>query len=184
MNRNKISVIVAVMLLIGLTPIAATGIAFAQSNTTDTNEPTETPEETSVTKISNSVTLTDYEFNGDTVTIEVKAQYSQNLVLSDMYVRGTGAQQIPRKQVLLDTGKNTINFSVTSWNGYKGVVVASGSGAIAISEETSGGGLNATIHSSQYIPLAIGSVVMGIGLVGLVAYKKQIDYQSEITREY
>jgi uncharacterized membrane protein len=184
MNKKKISVCIVITLLIGFSTITMSTVAFAQSNETESETQTETPEETSITKISDSVTLTNYEFNGDKITITVKAAYSQNLVLSDMYVKGTGAQQIPRKEILLDSGKNKINFTVTSWNGYKGVVIASGSGAIAISEETSGGGLDATITSNQYIPLAIGSVIMGIGLTGVVAYKRKMDMASNVEREY
>lgn len=181
MNGKQIGKIAIVtLLLIGLMP----SVAMAQSGT-PTATPTQTPdsEENNVMAISNSVTLVDYEFDGNEVTIVLKADYSQNVVISSAFVSGTGAQQIPRKPVLLDSGNNEITMQVEEFQGYHGVSIGTGNGAISIVEKAGGNSFNTNYSAEQLITVfGIGSII-GIVLVALVAYKRELDYTSEIKQE-
>lgn len=158
------------------------GIALAQENTTKTVS--EEGNDTVVMQVDNQLTLVDYRFTEKHVMIILDSGYSRPVVLSDMYVTGSGAQQIPRKNIMLDAGKNRITFDATSWKGMRGVAISSSRGVVAITDSTGGGfSFPGTYSGGQVIAfLSIGSLI-GIGLVVVISYKRKLDYTSEITRE-
>lgn len=176
MNKRK-SAFIAILLVTGVTAIS--GVAIAQENTTETSN-----DNNVVMQIDDQLTLVDYSFEGGEVIITIKAGYNRPIVLSDMFVRGSGAQQIPRKRVMLSSGTNRITFDVTSWNGMQGVSIASSNGAIAITDQTpSGFSLSGTFDGETLVIVFGVASLFGIGLVLVMSYKKQIDYTSDISRE-
>lgn len=189
---KKIVVIALITILVtGVT--MSIGVSAMQEETTAANDTTtEAPTTTtngtnadsgSVIKIDNTLTVTNYRFNDGTLIVTIQADYSQRIIISDMFVDGSGAQQIPRKDMMLDSGKNTIRFDVTAWKGTQGASIASADGAIAISEETGGFTFTSEFTPTQLAAIAIVSVLTGVGLVLALALKREYQYTSEVTQE-
>lgn len=171
----------AVIALLLVTGVTMSGSALAQSTATPTE--TETQEETSVIQIDESVTVTDYSFEGEKITVIVEAGYAQTVVISDMFVSGTGAQNIEQKRLTVNKGKNEITMQVTAYKGLKGATVATSGGAVALSEETGGTYFTSSYSSETLMIMLITGILTGIGLVMGIAYKKELDYTSDIKRE-
>lgn len=180
MQKAKV-VLISLLLVTGVT--AMTGSVLAQENSTETTT-SEESQDSVVMEVDDRTTLVDYEFNGDTLTITLDSDYSRTAVLSDMFVTGSGAKQLPRKRVTLAEGRSTITFEVTEWNGNKGATIATSGGAVAITEASAGsGGIGGTFTGNTVIVFfAVGGLV-GTGMVFVVSYKKKLDYTSEIERK-
>lgn len=192
MTKAKIGSMVVIALLL-VTGVTAMGSAMAQqtteagnTTTTATPEPTETStpsNETSVIQIDSSATVLDYEFQGDKLVIWIESDYSQLMVISDMFVAGTGAQNIPQKRMTLDSGRNRITFETTTWKGTHGATIATSDGAIAISEKTGGTSFSSKYSAETLIGMGIVGILSGVGLVLGIAYKRELDYTSDVKRE-
>ena len=187
MGNEKIRALVLITMLC-VTGVTAIGMVSAQEagntpigTSTPTNDQVEN--ESVITKISSAVTLVDYRFNDDTIIVTLQADYSQPVVLSDMFVSGSGAQKVPQKDIQLSTGTNEIRFDTTVWKGTKGVVIGTTDGAVAISEESGGFSFTSEYPGESLIGMGIVGIITGIGLVMLIAYKKELDYTSEVTQE-
>lgn len=168
-----------------VTGVTMSGMVMAQeTNQTATENGTEQAQnDASVTKITDTVVLKNYEFSGNTVTVWIKADYSQPLVISDMYVQGTGAQKIPQKEMQLDKGMNKITFNPTVSRGVRGIVIGASGGAVGISQETSSTYFTSDYSAQTLMGMGVISLLTGIGLVLTIAYKKELDYTSDIERE-
>ena len=185
MNVKSIGVVAfAMLLLIG--PMS--GIAYAQEESqTSTPTPTPTEEETVVAQLSDSLTLVSYNFHDGKVTLVIEADYSQDIAIVDRFgdmENGGGFSNTQQKVVTLDSGKNKITIDVTEWNGYAGVSLGYNGGGGGITQEVEGTSVFTLDYSAEtlIIMLAVG-VVVGIGLVLVVAYKKDMDYTSKVKQE-
>ncbi|AAQ13810.1 hypothetical protein [His2 virus] len=184
MNKKLIKSVVVITMLV-VTGVTMSGMVMAQqtNETTTENATEQTQADTSVTKITETVVLKDYEFNGDTVTVWLKADYSQRVVISDMFVSGTGAQKIPQKRLQLDKGMNKVTFTPTVRRGVRGIVIGASGGAVGISEQTSSTYFTSDYSAETLMGMGVISLLTGIGLVLTIAYKKELDYTSDIERE-
>jgi hypothetical protein len=177
-------VVLVFALALCVTGVTASGAIAQESNNSTTTTMNGTQANSgSVIKIDNTVTVTNYRFEDNTLIVTLDADYSQLIVISDMFVDGNGAQQIPRKRMTLDTGKNTIRFDVTAWKGTQGASISTAGGAIAISEETGGFTFTSEFTPTQLAAIAIVSVLTGVGLVLALALKREYQYTSEVTQE-
>lgn len=178
MNTNYIWVAITTVLLIGT---LTGGVVAQESNATDSN-----PDNSSVMAITSSVSLQDYEFTDGQIRLTLHADYSQNVKIVDAYggTQSEGASQIQGKEILLDSGENTLSMDVTTFKGIRGVSVSAGGGGITISDYADSGPTFTTTFTSQTaIILMIVSMATGVGLVLGVAYYKEIRYSSVIKQE-
>lgn len=174
---KKAIVLITLLMVTGVT--AFTGSALAQENTTTTQE----QDNTTIIEIDERTKVVGYHFEDSTLHVTIKSEYTRRIVLSDMFVKGSGAQELPRKSLTISKGLNEITFDVTTWNGNKGATIATSNGAIAISKSGESGMSLPGTFGGETVMLFFGSgTLMGVALVGVISWKKQIDYTSEINR--
>lgn len=180
MNK-KLTILLAVALITVTGVTAFSGSAIAQENATQTTN----NEESSIMAFSEEdrTRILDYSFDGNTLSITMESEYARTVVISDMFVKGGGVSQVPRKRMTISKGVSEITFDVTEWNGNKGATIATSNGAIAVTSASGGGGNLPGGFSGETVVVFLSMGMLGgIGIVGIVMYKKQIDYTSESER--
>jgi hypothetical protein len=157
-----------------------TGIVYAQQNATSDNS---TNNQTSVMQIDNQVTLVNYEFNEDTVTITVRASQPAAMKISDMFVRGTGATEIPTKTVTLTKGTSEIEMETTAFNGLRGVVIATTGGTVGITDRSSTQLFTGSYGGGTVFIIGIVGAIVGVSVVLIASYRREFSISSNVERE-
>lgn len=169
-------VVIALLMVTGVTVMS--GSAIAQDNSTSTDE-----ESTTIIEIDERTTVEDYYFEDGEIHITLESDFARTIKLTSMYVSGSGAQEVPSKEMTISGGTNQITFDVTEWKGSKGATISTANGIVALTEVSdSGSNLPGGFTGETVVILLSTGILFGIGMVGIVAYKKQIDYSSETER--
>jgi len=162
-------------------------IALAQENTTTTTATTtKTPTETSVLQIDETTVLKDYEFTDKGVILYIEAERVRRMKLSDGFALAisSGAKEIPTKTLTLNEGENKVKMDLSTYNGMKGIVIATTGGTVGITEKTGGTSMFSGETSRQNIVIAgIGGGLFGVTLVGVTAWKRQYGISGNVERE-
>lgn len=132
--------------------------------------------------ISSTTTLTNYEFdeNNETVTLWFDAVIKERVTLTDAYIEaGKDFQEVNQRKPYIN-GKQKVVFGVSKISGKMGVTVDAGDGLKAITWQEPGFQFSSTYTAQQMIVGMIFASGLGILLVLVVAYKRQVEYNSKI----
>lgn len=156
---------------------------YAQATTSEEKETvTESPK--SVIELDEFNTVKEYHFNGSTAVITIRTERKTRLKISDMFVQGTGAQQVPTKGMILSKGENTIRMDTTEYKGAQGVVVASPQGTIAITKKSdSVFSLGGNYSGGFAMFVGIAGIFVGVTVVTIASYKRELDISDNLERE-
>jgi hypothetical protein len=171
------------VLIVGCLLIGLANPAIAQSNNSTTANSGNSPV---VSQIDETVTLVEYNFNKNSANAVLRADYSQNIKICDMYsAKGQeGVSEFSCKSVTLDTGENNISVSLESNNGWHGFSIATSENSIGVSKRTEGFTLSTNYEPTTVAIALMSGLLVGIALVGVVAIRLEIKYSSNVERQY
>ena len=133
----------------GAAAILGSGTAAAQSTeeATPTATPTETEEgERVVLEIDSATRLTNWEFEGGAFVLEFEAEIPSSIAITDSGAMmkawegsgssGGGATSIPMEPFSLSSGKSTVEFDATEFEGAAAISVSTADGLVFIYSES------------------------------------------------
>jgi hypothetical protein len=158
----------------------------AQTTPTTTETPTATPEVGSNLEYEASVDETLRVINytirdSGLITVRLESDYYQRIVLTELMTT-SGIENLNQKEIEISRGITKVSLKVDKAD-VMGLTIASNNGIVGIRGKDSGFDFTGTYSGETLLMILITGMGGGIGIVTLVAYRKEIKYSSEITRE-
>jgi hypothetical protein len=188
MNYKFIACACAIVALTvtGVTIMSQSAYAFnnVQNNTTATV--TETPQVQNNLEYEASVDETLRVINytirdSGLITVRLESDYYQKIILTELMTT-SGIENLNQKEIEISRGITKVSLKVDKAD-VMGLTIASNDGIVGIRGTDSGFDFTGTYSGETLLMILITGMGGGIGIVTLVAYRKEIKYSSEITRE-
>lgn len=195
--KFKIIVVMCAIVALTVTGVTITSQSaqagsFAQENNTSTatNTPTPTVTETPQlpdnveyeASVSDTLRIINYTVRDNgLITVRLESDLYQRIVLTELMTT-SGIENLNQKEVDISRGITKVSLKVDE-SQTMGLTIASKDGIVGIREEKGGFDFTGTYSGETLLMILITGMGGGIGIVTLVAYRKEIKYSSEITRE-
>lgn len=191
MNYKFIVVLCAIVAFtvtgVTITSQSAHAHSFSQqNNTTATPTVTETPQVSNnleyEASVSESLRVINYTIrDSGLITVRLESDLYQRIILTELMTT-SGIENLNQKEVDISRGITQVSLRVDKAD-TMGLTVASKDGIVGIRGESGGFDFTGTYSGETLLMILITGMGGGIGIVTLVAYRKEIKYSSEITRE-
>lgn len=173
-------VVVASILLIGLTPM---GASAQEVTPTSTPVETEESEETYKAQIGESLYVVDYSIgNNGNATVILQSERPQSVTLTEMMV-ADGIQELNQKTVTIGKGRYELSINVDSSKNQMGFTVATSEGIVGMKDRKTPDWFNGSYSGEQTMLYASFGFFGGIGLVTLNMYRIKQNYTNDVERE-